>query len=493
MLGPACTHGPDPAPPGVDVRRRATLTELRERARLALTKSEAAATLPCSGKAPFSVQAIYAHLQGTPDKLATYRPLLEQYAQDIEWVFHTSAAETGGERAVRFVTGEGCTLDIESVSLTATASKNMAKMQTELKADGFNAHDRKYLVWMDGSDAYCGIGAYYPDPRPGQNNFNNGNADSQFARVDQPCWGLLGSYGESVEAHELTHTLGAVSALAPHSTPYGHCTDEWDAMCYVDGPGTVLHDVCPRSHSALLDCNHDDYFSTDPAAGSWLAEHWNAANNRFLISSGVTAPPPPPPPPASPPPPPPKPPSPTAASAAKTTITAASVSIPADGKSHTMITVQAKDVSGHDLRASGGLVELTTTAGTLSPVSDNHDGTYTTTLTSSTEVMFATVRGTIAGTPIVRQAFVAFVPAPSGGHATTPKAKCTVPKLKGQTLFDAVMGVIGAHCTATLSYAYSGSVKAGRVATQKPKAGTKLPNAGRVTIVVSKGPKPKRG
>jgi hypothetical protein len=118
---------------------------------------------------------------------------------------------------------------------------------------------------------------------------------------------------------------------------------------------------------------------------------------------------------------------------------------------------------------------------------DNHDGTYTTTLTSSTDITFATVRGTIAGTPIVRQAFVAFVPAPSAGHTTTPKAKCTVPKLKGQTLFDAVMGVIGAHCTVTLSYVYSASVKVGRVATQKPKAGTKLPNAGRVTIVVSKG------
>jgi hypothetical protein len=166
--------------------------------------------------------------------------------------------------------------------------------------------------------------------------------------------------------------------------------------------------------------------------------------------------------------------------------------VPADGKSHTVVTVQAKDASGHDLRGSGGVVSLTTNAGKLSPVSDNHDGTYTTTLTSSTEVTFATVRGTIAGTPIVRQAFVAFVPAPSGDHTPTPKAKCTVPKLKGQTLFDAVMGVIRAHCTVTFSYAYSGSVKAGRVAAQKPKAGTKLPNAGRVTIVVSKGPKPKR-
>jgi hypothetical protein len=41
-----------------------------------------------------------------------------------------------------------------------------------------------------------------------------------------------------------------------------------------------------------------------------------------------------------------------------------------------------------------------------------------------------------------------------------------VPKLKGQTLFDAVIGVIRAHCTATVSYAYSVTVRAGRVATR---------------------------
>ena len=192
MLGSACTHGPDPAPPGVDVRRRATLTELRERARAARRKTGVAAALPCSGKAPFSVQAIYAHLQGTPDKLATYRPLFEQYAQDIEWVFHASAAETGGERAVRFVTGEGCTLDIESVSLTATASKNMAKMQTELKAGGFNAHDR--ILRLDGRLRHVGVvGTYYPDPRPEQSIFNNGNTNSQLPHVSTS---RVGAYWE---------------------------------------------------------------------------------------------------------------------------------------------------------------------------------------------------------------------------------------------------------------------------------------------------------
>ena len=44
------------------------------------------------------------------------------------------------------------------------------------------------------------------------------------------CW-IAG-----VAAHELGHTLGAVNNNAPNASGYGHCTDEWDVMCYQDGP-----------------------------------------------------------------------------------------------------------------------------------------------------------------------------------------------------------------------------------------------------------------
>lgn len=491
-LGSACTHGPDPAPPGVDVRTPASLAELRARARSSASKTASSATLPCGGDTTYAIQAIYAHPEGTPDKLETYRPLFEQWAQDIEWVFHESAAETGGERAVRFVTDAGCKLDIASVTVSASSSKSMARMQTELINDGFNNRDRKYLVWMEATSAYCGIGGYYPDARPGPDNFNNGNAESQFARVDQKCWGMLGTYGESVEAHELTHTLGAVSPMAPHATAYGHCTDEWDAMCYVDGPGTKLDYICPKSHAALLDCNHDDYFSTAAPKGSWLAQHWNAANNRFLLSSGVTPPPPPPPPPPNPPPPPPPPDPSAAASAAKTTITAGARTLPADGKSSTRVVVQAKDAQGENLHASGGAVELTTSAGKLAPLSDNHDGTYTTTLMSPKNVAFAIISGKIGGTAILRQAFVAFVPASHSGQSSTPKERCRVPRLTGRRVLDAVVLVIRAHCTTAVRSAYSDRVKVGRILAQKPRAGTMLPNGGRITIVISKGHQPKK-
>jgi Invasin, domain 3/PASTA domain len=489
-VGGACTHGPDPAPPGIDVRRRATLTELRARARDARTKAGAGAALPCSGDAPYSVQAVYARPEGTPDRLSSYRPLFEQWAQDVEWVFDQSATETGGQRAVRFVTDADCKLSILSVTLSPKAVTSFPETVVQLASQGFTDKKRKYLVWADVAVGICGLGQYVPDTRASQNNQNNGNwSGPQFARVDEPCWGQLGKE-HSVEAHELVHTLGAVAFGAPHATPYGHCKDESDTMCYVDGRGVSMQQVCPPSHEVLLDCNHDDYFSTDPPTGTWLAKHWNTANSRFLIGSAV--PPPPPPPPGPPGPPPPPPPPPAGASGTTTTITAAATTLPADGKSRTQITVQAKDAKGNNLSGSGGFVELSTNAGTLAAVSDNHDGTYTTTLTAPAHVGFAIVRGRIAGSEILRPAFVGFSPAKHDTHSTQAAAKCTVPKLAGKKVFDAVILVVRARCTPKLVYAYSTRVRTGVVIAQKPKPGTTLPSGGRTDVVLSKGPKPKR-
>ena len=101
---------------------------------------------------------------------------------------------------------------------------------------------------------------------------------------------------------------------------------------------------------------------------------------------------------------------PGALSAAHSTITAAPGSITADGASTSTITVRAKDVNDNTLAASAGGVTLATTSGSLSAVTDNHDGTYTATLTSSTQVGTASVTGTIAGTAIGHPTTVAFAP-----------------------------------------------------------------------------------
>ena len=287
-LGPTgsgrCSHGPDPAPPGVDVRQARPLAALAAEASSAEAQAAAGAgSILCldGGTAGPRVQAIYAVASDRTDRFAAVAPLIPQWAVAVDAVFNASAAETGGERHVRWVTNPDCSLSVLRVVLSPSGDDSLNATEDELAARGFTRADRKYLVWMD-ANVYCGIAGIYGDDRPGQDNRNNGvsRAAPLVGRVDSGCWGR----SQSVEAHELVHMLGGVQLSAPHATSGWHCTDESDRMCYVDEPSTVLSFVCPGSHEALLDCNHDDYFSTAPAPGSYLASHWNTANSAFLTS-----------------------------------------------------------------------------------------------------------------------------------------------------------------------------------------------------------------
>lgn len=89
-----------------------------------------------------------------------------------------------------------------------------------------------------------------------------------------------------------------------------------------------------------------------------------------------------------------------------TTIEASEGSLPADGASTAGITVQTRTASGAPRTLDGDVVGLTTTAGTLSAVSDNGDGTYTAVLTAPTEVGTATIEGTLNGEDILDTAVV---------------------------------------------------------------------------------------
>ena len=84
--------------------------------------------------------------------------------------------------------------------------------------------------------------------------------------------------------------------------------------------------------------------------------------------------------------------------ASTSAITASSSSIEADGVTTSTITVQLKNRLGTNLTTSGGTVLVTTTAGTISSVINNNNGTYTATLTSSTTVGTATLGFSINGT-----------------------------------------------------------------------------------------------
>ncbi|HEX2274054.1 MAG TPA: hypothetical protein VHG90_09305 [Acidimicrobiales bacterium] len=289
--GPArCFHGPDPAPPGVDVRVSQAPRAATPESGAATAAAPGAVQCYGDGTTGPRVQLIYARAADRPDRYATYLATFRQIAAQVDDVFVQSALETGGVRHVRYVTDSSCVLSVANVVLSTTGDDNIANTANELEARGFNRTDRKYLVWMD-ANVYCGIAEIWPDDRPTADNYNNGRAGvpGMVARVDSGCWGLSGT--NLVEAHELMHNLGGVQSTAPHGTAYNHCTDEYDRMCYPDGTGEPVSVVCPSStREALFDCNHEDYFSTArPPTGSYLATHWNAADSAFLASSGVVS------------------------------------------------------------------------------------------------------------------------------------------------------------------------------------------------------------
>ena len=239
------------------------------------------------------MQLVYVRLAGSPDRSATLFPNFATWAATADTAYNDSAAQTGGVRHIRFVTDAACNLVIAKAEVSSAAMGNFSTYVSELKAKGLNRSDRKYLTWAD-ANTYCGIGELYVDDKPtttpglSTSNYNNGHpgVSGAIARTDNGCWGMA----NSVEAHELTHNLGGVQATAPNATSGYHCRDESDRMCYVDGSGVTMVQRCPTANERLLDCNHDDYFSTNPPAGSYLATHWNVANSAFLAGSNPGAP-----------------------------------------------------------------------------------------------------------------------------------------------------------------------------------------------------------
>jgi len=97
------------------------------------------------------------------------------------------------------------------------------------------------------------------------------------------------------------------------------------------------------------------------------------------------------------------------ANAEKSAISAAPDTLPADGQSVSIITVQANDDDGNPLGEGGDVVTLQTTLGSLgTTVTDNGDGTYTGVLTAPAGPGTATITGTLNGLPIGQGATVEF-------------------------------------------------------------------------------------
>jgi hypothetical protein len=232
------------------------------------------------------VQLLYVHASDVLDRYSSYLTSFQSWANGVDSIFNNSAAETGGTRHVRYVHDSNCLPTVIDVQVSTAGDDNFANTESELLSNGYNRSDRKYVVFVDAA-VYCGIGDIVGDDSPGATNLSNSSVS--FARIDNGCWSA------AIPAHELMHGLGGVQISAPHSSGGWHCVDTYDRMCYSDSPYyPTMQNLCPNTAEALIfDCNHDDYFSTNPPAGSYLATHWNTANNVYLIgapgsSSGTT-------------------------------------------------------------------------------------------------------------------------------------------------------------------------------------------------------------
>jgi len=276
---PLCTHGPDPAPAGLSVKKSVQPLATNALAAQALAVCEG------DGVSGRRVEVLYIH--GSTSRYAQYLETFRSLAEAVDVIYNESARETGGERHVRYVTetvNGVCRPVVRDVQISDAAlnANDWAPLVNAVKAAGWTRTDRKYLEFVD-ANVFCGIGGFAGDTR--KSDANRSNTGPEYARADNGCWSA------GVAAHELGHTLGAVNNNAPNGSGLAHCVDEWDVMCYKDGPNTVIVTRCAdRAHDQRLDCNHDDYYHTNPAAGSYLANNFNVADNLFLIrgSTGPT-------------------------------------------------------------------------------------------------------------------------------------------------------------------------------------------------------------
>lgn len=241
------------------------------------------------------VQVVYVHAADVP-AVAGRATVLQQVALDADRIYLQSAQETGGQRRIRYVTGADCLPTVIDLPVAATGDDYPGAVQAAVKsAAGLDRPDRKYIAYVEGVNEYCGLASNPSDPQPGPANAaNTGPSTAVIGALSCAEWGFT-------TAHEMIHFFGGVlgapvsasqptvpqdpANTAPHSSLYGHCTDENDVVCYKDSSVTTTFTfTCPATHGGRLDCNHDDYYTTlrSLPSSNFLAAHWNTANSVFL-------------------------------------------------------------------------------------------------------------------------------------------------------------------------------------------------------------------
>jgi peptidoglycan hydrolase-like protein with peptidoglycan-binding domain len=247
-----------------------------------ITTRTDAALIPCAGDGTSGprIRFFYGYLAAGTNHIDKVRPYLQDIVKVANGMMVASAAQTGGYRSLRVYTDPDCEPVITPVAMPALAATSLTETKIALIDAGEYHPEGLHVVFLDASEL-CGIGETVHDDRPGPDN--KANTGGRVARIDEPCW------RPSTTLHEVMHMLGAVQASAPNSVD-AHCFDEEDIMCYKHPDHSKeMETWCEDEVSSeRLDCGKDDYFHTDPPAGSYLATHWNTADSVFLYDAEPT-------------------------------------------------------------------------------------------------------------------------------------------------------------------------------------------------------------
>jgi hypothetical protein len=270
--------------------------------------------ITAASKAQFKV--VYAFAADRPDRFAGWKDAIQA---NISIVQRFLSSQDGGTKALRVDMGTSCGanyVDIMTVPLPGPRSSyadNFSAIATVVQRALANAGGPRNAVvladGLSGGTQEYGLGETImgaSGEQQGVKNVHNrgGLSAVLFSRdgAAAPGTARWGWWPEGF-LHEMTHTMGAVQWGAPHSTEprgqqlpqYGHCWQGADVMCYVEDGGAAhgMQQDCaaiPGAIAQSYDCGRDDYFNPAPAAGSYLATHWNVWDSVFLAACGELTP-----------------------------------------------------------------------------------------------------------------------------------------------------------------------------------------------------------
>src|SRR4051812_18098409 len=261
-------------------------------------------------------KVVYAYAADRPDRFAGWKDALQANVAVVERFL---SAQDGGTKALRFDMGTRCGpqyVDIQVVPLPGPRSSyadNFGAISGAVdRALGAAAGPRDAIVLADGlsgGSREYGLGETVMgasgEVHGASNVHNRGGLTSVLFSRDGAAAPGAAKWGWWPEGflHEMTHNLGAVQWGAPHSTEprgqtlpqYGHCWQGADVMCYAEDAGAAhaMQQDCGGLPGAIpqnYDCGRDDYFNPAPAAGSYLATHWNTFDSAFLAPCGEIVP-----------------------------------------------------------------------------------------------------------------------------------------------------------------------------------------------------------